>query len=268
MAKDRLIQLEEYIKNQQRVSLEALCKKFNISMSTLRRDINVLVERGAIQKAYGSVFYNYSHTKMIPFHVRSTINTRAKQAACAAAAQLICDNDTIYIDSGSTTGHLMDYLADRKNLTIVTSNLDIVLRATSMENIHLLVLPGELSRKNNSFSPVVGMEVLQNLNFSKAFMAASGLTLADGFSHSYITERPLKQAVLEKAAKRYFVIDSSKFGVKALLGLCPVDCADAICTDFMPPAEYIAYCEDHGIRLVLPPGSADISGEEPDFPST
>ena len=137
-----------------------------------------------------------------------------------------------------------------------------------MENIHLLVLPGELNRKNNSFSPVVGMEVLQNLNFSKAFMAASGLTLADGFSHSYITERPLKQAVLEKAAKRYFVIDSSKFGVKALLGLCPVDCADAICTDFMPPAEYIAYCEDHGIRLVLPPGSADISGEEPDFPST
>ena len=56
MAKDRLIQLEEYIKNQQRVSLDALCEKFNISMSTLRRDINVLVERGPCRRLTGPYF--------------------------------------------------------------------------------------------------------------------------------------------------------------------------------------------------------------------
>ncbi len=257
MEKDRLIRLEEYIKSQQRVSLETLCSQFGISMSTLRRDIKVLLERGSVQKSYGSVFYNYSNAKMIPFHIRNTINVPQKEAACAAAAQLITDNDTIYIDSGSTTGYLIDYIKDRKNLTIVTSNLDVILRTVSMENIHLMVLPGELNRKNNSISPLAGIDTLQSLNFSKAFMAVSGVTLTDGFSHSYITERSLKQAVLEKAGKSYFIMDSSKFGTKALLSLCPLDSAAGICTDQLPPGEYTEYCMEHNIRLILPPSPGD-----------
>ncbi len=250
MGKGRLVQLEEYIKIQQRVSLDDLCEHFDISMSTLRKDIRSLVERGTVQKAYGTVFYNFSNTKMIPFHIRSSINPQQKQEACAAAASLICDNDTIYIDSGSTTCHLIDHIAGHKNITIVTSNLDVVLRALTMDDIHLLVLSGELNRKNNSFSPVIGTDALDNLNFSKAFIAASGLTMADGFSHNYISERPLKQAVLKKCAKRYFVLDDSKFGVKALLHLCPMEAADAICTNSMPPQEYIEFCETHNIRIL------------------
>ncbi|MCC8025097.1 MAG: DeoR/GlpR family DNA-binding transcription regulator [Clostridium sp.] len=253
MEKGRLIQLEEYVKAHQKVPLDDLCRTFGISMSTLRRDINTLAERGCVQKAYGYVFFNYSASRMIPFHIRSTINTGLKKEACRAAASLICDNDTIFIDSGSTTCHLMDYLADRKNLTVITGNLDVILRAAPMENIHLLVCAGELNRKNNSFSPVMGMDSLDRMNFSKAFLAASGLTTGGGFSHSYLSERPLKQTVLEKSAKHYFVVDSSKFGVKALLSMCPINRADAICTDSAPEEAYIEYCSEHGIPLVYPP---------------
>ena len=160
MGKERLLQLEEYIKVQQKVSPETLCEKFGVSMSTLRRDINTLEQMGCVQKAYGCILYNYSAAKIIPFHVRSTINQEQKRDACAAAASLIQDNDTIFIDSGSTTCHLMDFMASFKNLTVITSNLDIILRATSMENISLLVCSGELNRKNNSLSPVTGTDIL------------------------------------------------------------------------------------------------------------
>ena len=124
MGKERLLQLEEYIKVQQKVSPETLCEKFGVSMSTLRRDINTLEQMGCVQKAYGCILYNYSAAKIIPFHVRSTINQEQKRDACAAAASLIQDNDTIFIDSGSTTCHLMDFMASFKNLTVITSNLD------------------------------------------------------------------------------------------------------------------------------------------------
>lgn len=254
MGKERLLLLEEYIKVQQKVSPEVLCETFNVSMSTLRRDINMLVQMGCVQKAYGFIIYNNSAAKMIPFHIRSTINPEQKRDACAAAAALIEDNDTIFIDSGSTTCHLTDYMASFKNLTVITSNLDIILRATSMENINLLVCSGELNRKNNSLSPVTGTDVLNHFNFSKAFMAASGVTLADGFSHSYLSERPLKQAVLEKSAQHYFIVDSSKFGVKALLNMGPFILADAICTNQMPESEYVEFCQAHSIRLLTPEG--------------
>ena len=52
MGKERLLQLEEYIKVQQKVSPETLCEKFGVSMSTLRRDINTLEQMGCVQKAY------------------------------------------------------------------------------------------------------------------------------------------------------------------------------------------------------------------------
>ena len=107
MGKERLLQLEEYIKVQQKVSPETLCEKFGVSMSTLRRDINTLEQMGCVQKAYGCILYNYSAAKIIPFHVRSTINQEQKRDACAAAASFIQDNDTIFIDSGSTTCHLL-----------------------------------------------------------------------------------------------------------------------------------------------------------------
>lgn len=221
-------------------------------MSTLRRDINTLEQMGCVQKAYGCILYNYSAAKIIPFHVRSTINQEQKRDACAAAASLIQDNDTIFIDSGSTTCHLMDFMASFKNLTVITSNLDIILRATSMENISLLVCSGELNRKNNSLSPVTGTDILNHFNFSKAFMAASGVSLAHGFSHSYISERPLKQAVLEKPVQHYFIVDNSKFGVKALLNMGPLCLADAICTNKLPEPRYVEFCLNHNISLLTP----------------
>lgn len=252
MGKERLLQLEEYIKVQQKVSPETLCEKFGVSMSTLRRDINTLEQMGCVQKAYGCILYNYSAAKIIPFHVRSTINQEQKRDACAAAASLIQDNDTIFIDSGSTTCHLMDFMASFKNLTVITSNLDIILRATSMENISLLVCSGELNRKNNSLSPVTGTDILNHFNFSKAFMAASGVSLTHGFSHSYISERPLKQAVLEKPVQHYFIVDNSKFGVKALLNMGPLRLADAICTNKLPEPRYVEFCLNHNISLLTP----------------
>lgn len=221
-------------------------------MSTLRRDINTLEQMGCVQKAYGCILYNYSAAKIIPFHVRSTINQEQKRDACAAAASLIQDNDTIFIDSGSTTCHLMDFMASFKNLTVITSNLDIILRATSMENISLLVCSGELNRKNNSLSPVTGTDILNHFNFSKAFMAASGVSLTHGFSHSYISERPLKQAVLEKPVQHYFIVDNSKFGVKALLNMGPLCLADAICTNKLPEPRYVEFCLNHNISLLTP----------------
>lgn len=121
-----------------------------------------------------------------------------------------------------------------------------------MENISLLVCSGELNRKNNSLSPVTGTDILNHFNFSKAFMAASGVSLTHGFSHSYISERPLKQAVLEKPVQHYFIVDNSKFGVKALLNMGPLCLADAICTNKLPEPRYVEFCLNHNISLLTP----------------
>lgn len=59
-----------------------------------------------------------------------------------------------------------------------------------------------------------------------------------------------KQAVMSKAARHYFILDDSKFGEKSLLHLCPVSRADAVCTNRLPEAAYVDYCQEHGIPLL------------------
>lgn len=253
MKKKRLSQIEDFMQQHKKVSLKTLCDEYNVSISTLRRDLDELERQGVIQKSYGYVLYSREAPSLIPFHVRSGIYTQEKKDACAAAASLICDNDTIFVDSGSTVCHILDYLEGRKNITIVTNNLDVILRAISLDNIEILVLSGVLNRKNNSFSPISGVNCLEHFNFNKAFMAASAFSLSDGFSHSDPLERPLKQAVLSKACKHYFVLDEYKFGEKALLHLCPGSQADAICTNKPPSNEYINYCNEYGILLIAGP---------------
>lgn len=247
MKKNRLAQMEEYIQLHQKVALKTLCDEFSVSISTLRRDISALEECGVIQKSYGFVLYNMAAPNLIPFHVRNSIHTPEKKEACAVAASLICDNDTIFIDSGSTVCYILDYLKDRKNITIVTNNLDVILRAIPLENVYVMVLSGALNRKNNSFSSVNSADILEHFNFNKAFIAASGFSLSSGLSHSDPLERPLKQAVLSKSCKHYFVMDESKFGEKALLYLCPGDDADAICTNRAPAEEYMTFFQNHNI---------------------
>lgn len=250
MGKDRVVKMEEYIKTYQKVTPQDLCHYFDISMSTLRRDLEALSRQDIIQKSYGNILYKDTGAKFLPFHIRSNINPQEKREACASAASLISDNDTLFIDSGSTACLLLDHLSTFKNITVVTNNLDVILKAFPMSNIQVLVLPGELNRENNSFSPAGDISTLNSFNITKAFFAASGVTIHDGFSHSSLAERPLKQAVLDKSCKRYFIVDSSKFGVKSLFHLCPMALADAICTNTAPPKDYIDHCEDQDIPLI------------------
>ena len=144
MGKERLLQLEEYIKVQQKVSPELLCEKFGVSMSTLRRDINTLVQMGCVKKAYGYILYNYSAAKIIPFHIRSAINPEQKRDACAAAASFIQENDTIFIDSGSTTCHLVDFMASFKNLTVITNSVELVVELNGIDGWTIILTGGRL----------------------------------------------------------------------------------------------------------------------------
>ena len=133
MNEQKLKRIEDYVEEHDNVSMTALCNEFNISMSTLRRAVTVLCERGTINKSYGCV-YTTSKRKFMPFHLRASLNTEAKKEACRYAAQLIQENDIIYLDSGSTTCYILDYVSHLKNITVITGNIDIIIKALALDN--------------------------------------------------------------------------------------------------------------------------------------
>ncbi|NLZ51968.1 MAG: DeoR/GlpR transcriptional regulator [Thermoanaerobacteraceae bacterium] len=251
MRAPRIQQIEEYVLKHNTVSLKELCDKFQVSMSTIRRDVAELVQRGTIKKVYGGVSAN-SQPDLVPFHARSNINQIAKQVVCDLALQFVEEGDVIFIDTGSTTCNMVEGLAKFKNITVITNNIDVIIRAIPYPNIQLFSLPGMLNRKNNSFSPMGPEDIFHNYNITKAFLAAGGISLEGHVTNNTPLETPVKQAAIQRAEQNILLVDSSKFGASSLITFCKITDLDKIITDKRPDDKYINYCREHSIDLIFP----------------
>ncbi|MGI6162092.1 MAG: DeoR/GlpR family DNA-binding transcription regulator [Christensenellales bacterium] len=245
----RLEAVCDFVNEKGMVSLDDLRQEFGVSMSTLRRDINVLCERGDLKKMYGFVTRNTDTEEAQLFHPRSAIHTEAKRKAAGIAARFINDNDVIFIDSGSTCCLIIDFLKDRKNVTIITNNLDVILHSKPYPNLDVYVLPGLYKRQNNSFSMLTDDELYNNYNIRKAFLASSGVTLSNGVAHSDLSERIIKRSAINKTREKYLLLDHAKFNKDAPLYLCDITEFTAICTDRRPPEDYVVYLNKNGVQL-------------------
>jgi DeoR family myo-inositol catabolism operon transcriptional repressor len=245
---DRIRQLEEFIRINDTVSLGEICKRFDISMNTVRRDVSELVEKGAVKKIYGGVS-SVSKT-LIPFDERNVKHNREKKLIAKAAAALVEDRDIIFIDSGTTTHHMASFLKD-KNVTIVTHSLNVIVDALPFHNLNVIAMGGSLARKTNSFSGVHTLEALQDININKAFLAATGLSLTSGATNSSPLEYEIKKNVAEKSRFTCLLVDSSKFGVSSLMTYCRIPDFDAVVTDRSPGDEYLQQFEEDGVRLIV-----------------
>lgn len=270
MKSARVSEIYSYISRNDKVPLEELCDHFGVSMSTLRRDIKQLYDQGLIIKQYGSVSPreasapsagNAAGNPLPPFHKRSSINPREKGLVAKIAAGFVEDNDVIFIDSGSTTALMIDYMQHLQHVTIVTNNLDVVMRAYPYTNLDVYVLPGLYKRSNNSFSLLAESYIYDYYNITKAFIACSGFSMADGVSHMDLSERIIKRCTLNRTKTCYLLVDHTKFGHSAPLHLCEINSFTAICTDTRPSQEYVDYCEHHGVKLYYEKaGGAAIEG--------
>ena len=179
----RLDLMEQYIIQKDTVSMEDLQQHFDTSINTIRRDVALLIKKGTIEKVYGGVCAR-KNEQLTPFDVRTIKHPEAKMRIGRRAAALIEDGDTIFLDSGTTTLHIIQSLADKQNVTIITHNLHAIMAAMPYPNLAVIILPGQLLRKTSSFTGLETVRSLKAYNIKTAFMAATGLSLAGGVTNS------------------------------------------------------------------------------------
>ncbi|MCM3650910.1 DeoR/GlpR family DNA-binding transcription regulator [Metabacillus litoralis] len=253
MIKDKRInKIEEYIKEHKSVSLDELMEVFKVSKNTIRRDVQELVERDEFKKVYGGVAVKDEDqtAKLEPFQDRQVRHQKEKKIIAKAAAQFINDGDIIFIDSGTTTIELIEYLKE-KNVTVLTNNLDFILRALPFENLSIISTGGLLERKTNSFGSIKYIDFLNAYNIKKAFMASTGVSLTNGVTNASPLESELKTAVVNRSIESYLLIDHNKFDKYGLMTYCTLDNIDYLITDQMPSQTYKEYIEANDIKLVL-----------------
>ena len=250
MKADRILEMERYVLDKGAATMDELRERFDVSMNTIRRDVAQLLLRGTVEKVYGGVCARQNEQALTPYEVRRRGSEDAKAAIGKKAAELVQDGDIIFIDSGTTTLHMIDHLADKRELTIITNNIEAIVRALPHENITIIALPGQVRRKTRSFTGDDAVRYLRRFNVRIAFMASTGLS-SHGVTNSSPMEYEIKKCAVENAVTTVLLISQSKFGVTGLMTFAKLDDFDILVTDEQPDAGAMSQLKKSKAKLIV-----------------
>ncbi|MGC9934540.1 DeoR/GlpR family DNA-binding transcription regulator [Priestia aryabhattai] len=252
MIKDKRInKIEEYVTKHKSVSLDELMSVFDVSKNTIRRDIQQLVEGGDFKKVYGGITVSDNkRAKLESFQDRQVRNQTEKELIGKIASNHVEDGDVIFIDSGTTTIEMIEFI-NKKQVTVITNNINFIVRALPYENLNVITTGGILERKTNSFGSLKYMDVLNAYNIDKAFMASTGVSLSNGVTNASPLESELKTSVINRCSEVFLLVDHNKFDKYGLMTYCRLDEIDYLITDKMPNEIYQDYAKKNEIRLIL-----------------
>lgn len=248
MRSKRLQEMEALLIRRGFVTMEEMKALFGVSMNTVRRDAAMLVAAGAAEKVYGGLKATKSASVLVPYESRLKSLGDVKHAICVCAARLVRDGDIIFIDSGTTTVHLIDQLRDR-SVTVITNNVEVEMRALQMPNIRLIMVPGELHRKTRSITGEDSARYLSRYNTNFAFMAATGVSQAGGVTNSSPTEYEIKREAVSHTEHAVLLVTGGKFSVTSLLTYAPLERFGTVITDKSAPPEWVERMLSQGIDV-------------------
>lgn len=212
------------------IKIPEIIEEFNISLETVRRDLNTLEADGKIEKIYGGaklVEIKYGEDIL---EQRRLVKLPQKEALAQKCSEWINDGDCIYIDSGSTTYHIAKYIKNKKNITVITNSIPVVNELIGSD-IEVIIIGGKLRRNEHSIISTDYLFNFNELNILKAFICAGGISIQNGISDYHTEEAITRKKVIERSKDVFVVADSSKFGKDAMINIMPLQKVSYLITD-------------------------------------
>ena len=230
------------IKEKKAVTVGELVQLLNTSESTIRRDLNALSNMGKINKVHGgatAIDNNYT-TEEENVAVKHDLNVEDKERIARYAASLIEENDFVYIDAGTTTELMIDYITE-KRATFVTNGIAHAKKLIQKE-CKAYILGGELKLSTEAIIGVEAINSLRKYNFTKGFFGTNGVSLKSGYSTPDVKEALVKEEALNRSKTGYVLADSSKFNKISSVTFGDINNA-AIITTLLDEEKYSNYTE-------------------------
>ena len=250
----RRADLVRLVRARGQVTVTELAGLFEISVDTVRRDLDHLAERGLLARTHGGAVASGDLViQETPFADRLVRQKSAKARIARTVAGLIGDGETLLINGGSTTRAVAAELGGRRNLTIVTNNLALpsVLPANACRDIY--VIGGHYRDEAQVTVGEVRFAFAAGINVDTALIGVGGLSAERGLSTSSIAEAVMIAAMMKTAKRSLVLVDSSKFGHDSFADIGPLARAHMIVTDEMPPALLVQALADAKVDLVVAP---------------
>lgn len=233
-----------------KVIVSELAREFGVTEETIRRDLEKLDQDGLVSKTHGGAVAKHNSAIDLPYNVRETVNVIGKQLIASKLSDLISDGERIMVDSSSTSLYIIKRLKDKKNLTIITNSVKVLLELADMQDWTVLSTGGMLKKGALSLTGSSAEKMINSYHVDTAICSCKGLDTTLGVTDSNENDSIIKQAMIASAERRILAIDSEKFDKKSFVKVCDLTDMDMIVTDKEPSDKWVNICSESNIELV------------------
>lgn len=224
------------LEEKQSITVSEIKELLQISESTARRDITALHNAGKLIKVFGGAVAveNHFNPQESTVEQKSNINREQKMLVAKYAASLIKPEDFVYIDAGTTTGYMLDYITE-KSAAYVT-NAVLHARRLAADGFRVFLIGGELKGTTEAVVGNEAMRTLQMYHFVKGFFGTNGVAMKTGLTTPDVNEALIKRAAIAQCEKSYVLADSFKFGSVSSVTFAPFHSVKILTNEI--PEEY------------------------------
>lgn len=231
------------------VSVNDLSKALGVSEVTIRNDLDRLEKNKLLIRAHGGAF----KTSNIALTVseKKKINLDIKRLIGKKAVSLIGDDESIILDSGTTTFEISNNLAEANNLTVISNALDIVNNLSQYKNLQVFMPGGYLKEFSMSLVGPMAERNLRQLYCNKLFLGVDAIKPNLGVFTHHVEEAYLNQIMIDISDEVIVVADSSKFKRSGLAFISNFDKINKIITDSNISENHLRELENHNVEVIL-----------------
>jgi DeoR family deoxyribose operon repressor len=252
--KKRIRNIVNLLNQKSELSVKEIAEMLHVSDMTVRRDLNELERQEIVRRTHGgATLLDPSSSVRDPYILgeQTAKNVREKSMIGIKAASLVRPDETILLDSGSTTPFVSRHIDKDLPLTVLCYTFTNALEFYPRKNANLILLGGFFHRDSNIFHSVENRALIKNIRADKAFISTGGLDPELGLTTYFYYEADIKREMIRSARQIILVTDSSKFGKISVTHFAGLDEVDTVITDEGISDEYREILADRGIELLI-----------------
>jgi DeoR/GlpR family transcriptional regulator of sugar metabolism len=231
---ERRNKILEILKKEGRVLVGDLSVMFCVTEETIRRDLEKLEKEGFAKKTYGGAIIVENANVDLPYMVRKESNVEGKEYIAEAISSMIEDGDHIMLDASSTAVYIAKHLKNKKNLTLITNSIEIMLELSDVTGWKILSTGGTLREGSLSLVGYQAEKMISTFHVDKTIISCKGVDIEKGITDSNEMDAHIKNLMFESTNMRILAADSSKFDKISFIKIEDLANIDIVITDSEP----------------------------------
>ena len=251
LAIERRNAISEILAARGKVIVSELAREFSVTEETIRRDLDRLEKDGLATKTYGGAVAGNSSSVDIPYRVRMGVNVEQKKAIAEKVAALIKDGQRIMLDASSTAIYVTRAIKNKKNITVITNSVEILLELAEKSDWTVFSTGGVLKEGALSLTGSSAERMIRGYHVDIAVCSCKGIDMKLGITDSNEKDAQIKQAVYASAERKVLALDGGKFDRKSFVKVCDITEVDTIVTDSKPSDTWVEYLGANGVEVIF-----------------